>query len=133
MNPVYDVFSRLEQLNKIGASLSKAQDIDSLLDSILIAAMELTRADGGTLYLVDEDTRSLAFTIMRNNSLGIALGGTTGKAINVPPLPLRKADGKPNDKMVAVWAVVNNQTVNISDASRQTDAGFDFSGPSDFD
>ena len=133
MNPVYDVFSRLEQLNKIGASLSKAQDIDSLLDSILIAAMELTRADGGTLYLVDEDTHSLAFTIMRNNSLGIALGGTTGKAINVPPLPLRKADGKPNDKMVAVWAVVNNQTVNISDASRQTDSGFDFSGPSDFD
>lgn len=133
MTSSHDVFSRLEQLNRIGAALSKERDINRLLDSILIAAMDLTRADGGTLYLLEEEAGQLAFAIMRNRSLGIALGGTTGRPVNVPPLPLRRPDGTPNDQLVAVWTVFNQQTVNIQDARQHTDAGFDFSGPRDFD
>ena len=133
MTSSHDVFSRLEQLNRIGAALSKERDIDRLLDSILIAAMDLTRADGGTLYLLEEEAGQLAFAIMRNRSLGIALGGTTGRPVNVPPLPLRRIDGAPNDQLVAVWTVFNQQTVNIQDARQHTEAGFDFSGPRDFD
>lgn len=131
MNPAQDVFRRLEQLNHIGAALSKERDINSLLESILIAAMELTRADGGTLYLMNDKRDSLAFTIMRNNSMEIALGGTTGRDIDLPSLPLRTPEGKPNDSIVAVWAVINDRTVNIADAYQE--AGFDFSGPRRFD
>lgn len=133
MNSVHDVFSRLEQLNKIGASLSKEQNITQLLDGILMAAMALTRADGGTLYLRSDDGDRLEFAIMRNDSLGIALGGTSGHPIDVPPLPLRLPNGDANDRLVAVWTVFNDATVNIADASQQSDGGFDFSGPSDFD
>ncbi len=133
MNTVHDVFSRLEQLNQIGASLSKERDIDSLLDGILMAAMALTRADGGTLYLRSDDGKALNFAIMRNQSLHIALGGTSGQAIDVPPLSLRQTDGTANDQLVAVWAVFNDTTVNIADASQHTSGGFDFSGPRDFD
>ena len=93
MNPAHDVFRRLEQLNQIGVALSKERDINSLLESILIAAMELTRADGGTLYLMSEKRDSLVFTIMRNNSMEIALGGTTGRDIELPSLPLVTPDG----------------------------------------
>ena len=131
MNPAQDVFRRLEQLNQIGAALSKERDINSLLESILIAAMELTRADGGTLYLMSEKRDALNFTIMRNNSMEIALGGTTGRDIDLPALALRTADGQPNDSIVAVWAVMNDRTVNIADA--YVEAGFDFSGPRRFD
>ena len=131
MNPAQDVFRRLEQLNQIGAALSKERDINNLLESILIAAMELTRADGGTLYLMSEERDALNFTIMRNNSMEIALGGTTGRDIDLPSLPLRTPDGKPNDSIVAVWAVMNDRTVNIADAYEE--AGFDFSGPRRFD
>ena len=131
MTPAQDVFARLEQLNSIGASLSKEQDTDTLLERILIAAMELTRADGGSLYLMDEVTDSLGFAILRNNSLGLALGGTTGRPVNLPTLPLRQPTGEPNDSMVAVWAVLHNETVNIGNA--YTEAGFDFSGPKNFD
>ncbi len=131
MNPAHDVFRRLEQLNQIGVALSKERDINSLLESILIAAMELTRADGGTLYLMSEKRDSLVFTIMRNNSMEIALGGTTGRDIELPSLPLVTPDGKPNDDIVAVWAVVHDRTVNIADAYKE--AGFDFSGPRRFD
>jgi len=47
---------------------------------ILLGAKEITGADGGTLYTVTED-HHLKFEIMRTDSLGIALGGTTGKEI----------------------------------------------------
>ena len=51
---------RLEQLNAIGASLSAERDINRLLESILIAAKKITRADGGTLYRVTEERHSCA-------------------------------------------------------------------------
>ena len=45
-----DVFQRLDQLNDIGASLSDEHDIKLLLEKIVLAAKQITRADGGTLY-----------------------------------------------------------------------------------
>ena len=49
-----DLVARLEQLNVIGASLSAERDINRLLESILVAAKTITRADGGTLYRVTD-------------------------------------------------------------------------------
>jgi HD-GYP domain-containing protein (c-di-GMP phosphodiesterase class II) len=68
---------------------------------------------------------------MRTDSLHIALGGTTGNAINFPDLPLLDNQGQPNDAMVAVYAAMHDKTVNIADA--YTAAGFDFSGTRKFD
>jgi HD-GYP domain-containing protein (c-di-GMP phosphodiesterase class II) len=126
-----DLFRRLEQLNAVGAALSKERDINRLLESILIAAKTITHADGGTLYRMTEDGCALRFEILRTDSLNIAMGGTTGNAINFPNLPLQNAEGKSNDTMVAAYAAIHDKTVNIADA--YTDAGFDFSGTRSFD
>ena len=126
-----DLFRRLEQLNAIGAALSKERDINRLLESILIAAKTITHADGGTLYRMTDDGRALRFEILRTDSLQIAMGGTTGNAINFPNLPLTSAKGEPNDSMVAAYAAIHDKTVNIADA--YTEAGFDFSGTRSFD
>ncbi|MDP1611960.1 MAG: HD domain-containing phosphohydrolase [Sulfuritalea sp.] len=126
-----DLFRRLEQLNAIGAALSKERDIDRLLESILIAAKTITHADGGTLYRMTEDGRALRFEILRTDSLHIAMGGTTGNAINFPNLPLINDQGERNDSMVAAYAAIHDKTVNIADA--YTEAGFDFSGTRSFD
>ena len=57
-----NLFRRLEQLNGIGAALSRERDIERLLENILEAAKTITGADGGTLYSVTEDARiHLAF------------------------------------------------------------------------
>ena len=72
---VEGLFRRLEQLNDIGAALSQQTSLDALLEKILIAAQTITRADGGTLYLLEEEC--LRFAIVRNSSLNIAMGGTT--------------------------------------------------------
>ena len=126
-----DLFSRLEQLNAIGASLSKERDINRLLESILVAAKQITHADGGTLYRVTEDGKALRFEIIRTDSLSIAMGGTTGNPINFPNLPLHDAEGNPNDAMVAAYVVIHDKTVNIADAYNAV--GFDFSGTRKFD
>ena len=130
---VEDLFRRLEQLNEIGASLSAERDINRLLESILLAAKAITRADGGTLYLLTEEdgTKRLKFEIMRTQSLNIAMGGTTGTPIPFYPIHLYSKDGKPNNQMVAAFAALTGQTVNIADA--YTAEGFDFNGTRNFD
>jgi len=124
-----DLVQRLEQLNAIGASLSAERDINRLLESILVAAKTITRADGGTLYRVT-DERTLRFEIMRTSSLKFYLGGTTGNPIPFYPIQLYK-EGKPNHSMVAAHVALTGKTVNIQDA--YTADGFDFTGTRAFD
>src|SRR5256885_13159302 len=121
---VDDLMQRLEQLNMVGASLSAERDINRLLESILVAAKSITRADGGTLYRVTED-QTLRFEIVRTSSLRYYLGGTTGNPVPFYPIQLYK-DGKPNQSMVAAYAALTGKTANIADA--YTADGFDFSG-----
>ena len=126
-----DMLARLEYLNEVGSALSREKDIDRLLESILVAAKHIARADGGTLYRVGDDHQSLRFEIIRTDSLGIAMGGSTGRTVPFAPIPLFGDDGAPNVHNVAACAVNQDRTVNIEDA--YAEAGFDFSGTRRFD
>jgi len=131
MDLVGDLLGRLDQLNAIGAALSKERNLNALLEGILIAAKNITHADGGTLYRMTEDGSALRFEIMRTNSLDLFMGGTTGRRIEFAPLQLINAEGEFNDSMVATYAAIHDRTVNIADA--YVEAGFDFSGTKRFD
>ena len=131
MDSIEDLLKRLEQLNTIGTALSKERDINRLLESILIAAKTITHADGGTLYRVTPNGQELQFEILRTDSLHVAMGGTSGKPINFPNLPLKDANGQANDSLVAAYTAIHNETVNIADA--YTEPNFDFSGTRRFD
>ena len=52
-----DLPKLLGELNAIGIALSAEKDHGRLLEMILIRAMEITNADGGTLYTRTEDER----------------------------------------------------------------------------
>lgn len=115
----------------MGIALSAEHNTDRLIEMILVEAQKLCNADGGTLYLVKE-AKELSFAILRTDSLDVALGGTTGKAIDLPPIPLRDpATGNPNKKNVASYATWLKSSVNIEDAYDAK--GFDFSGMKRFD
>ncbi len=115
----------------IGVTLLGARDFQALLEQILLEAKTLCRADGGTLYL-RTDADELRFVIMRNDSLGISLGGSGGAAIPYPPLPMRDpASGAPNERNVATYAALSGESVNIADAYAAD--GFEFSGTIAFD
>ena len=129
---VGDLLRRLEELNDIGIALSRERDISRLLETILLAAKKITHAEGGTLYRRHpEDENLLHFEILRNEGLGIAMGGTTGNAIPFDPIALRDQDGRENTSMVVAFSVLRDKTVNIADA--YTEEGFDFSGTKNFD
>jgi HD-GYP domain-containing protein (c-di-GMP phosphodiesterase class II) len=125
-----DLTDRFEQLLGIGVALSRERDINRLLEAILLAAKDVTNADGGTLYRM-EDARNLKFEIVRNDTLGIAMGGTTGVNIPFYPIQLFTDENEKNLSMVAAWAVHNDKSVNIVDA--YTEKGFDFTGTRNFD
>ncbi|MDI1320918.1 MAG: GAF domain-containing protein, partial [bacterium] len=126
-----DLLRRLAELNQIGVALSQEKDLNRLLETILIAAKKITNADGGTLYRRPAGKDILTFEIIRTDSLGIAMGGTTGVKIPFPPIQLRDPRGRENTSMVVAYAVLKDRTVNIADAYQEK--GFDFSGTKAFD
>src|SRR5260370_31532930 len=61
-----------EQLNEIGVALSSQRDIQALLNLILAKTREITRADAGSLYLVEDEgegKRHLRFMLTQNDSV----------------------------------------------------------------
>lgn len=120
-----------KQIIDLGIALSAERNHDRLLERILLGAKDIANADGGTIYLRTDDDR-LAFAIMRNDTLGVAMGGTTGKAIPFPPLRMyREEDKQPNHNNVSTFVALTGSTINISDA--YDTANFDFSGTKAFD
>ena len=115
----------------IGMALSAERDLNSLLEKTLLEAMSFCNADAGTLYLRTEDDL-LEFVIVRNNSLNIAMGGTSGQEISFSPLHLYdKITVQPNHRNIVTYATLSDSSVNIPDAYQSED--FDFSGTKAFD
>lgn len=114
----------------MGVALSTETDFDRLLERILLEAKSICHADAGTLYMRTENDR-LRFAIVRTESLGIALGGTSGNAVSFPTIPLYQEDGTPNHHNVASHVALTGHSVNIPDI--YTVEGFDFSATKVFD
>lgn len=112
---------RLQQILDIGIALTAEKNPNKLLHLIIQTAMELTNSDGGTLYILKDDT--LVFRIMRTISKGIDRGGD-GEVIDFPPVPLRKEN-------ICAYAALTKQSLNIEDVY-ESDL-FDFSGPKRYD
>lgn len=109
------------------------RDTTKLCEIVLNKAMELTNADGGTLYLTNlDDPHSLDFSIIINRSLNIYRGGLSGNPINIPSIDLvSKQTGEKNHSNIASHAAITHQLLNIEDAYASKD--FDFSGMKSFD
>src|SRR6195256_4443668 len=99
-----ELFRRMEELNKVGISLSRQKDTNRLLEPILVAAKKITNADGGTLYRVDPDKKLVHFEILRPDSLNLPVGGTTGVEVPFYPVRLFDDDGRPNNSMVVAYS-----------------------------
>ena len=82
---------RIRELVRIGLALSSEKRLENLLELIVSEARTFTNADGGTLYIRDEDNLRLNFAIIQNNTLGLRMGGTgaetTWPAVSTMPPP----------------------------------------------
>ena len=122
--------AKLSRLVELGISMSAERNTDKLMDMLLLGAKDLTNADGGSLYVIN-DEKELEFKIFRNDSLGINLGGITGEEINYPNIRLFNEDGSENLSNVVSYSVHNEISTNIGDI--RTSDQFDFTGPRRFD
>lgn len=113
--------AQMRQFLNISLALSAEQDREKLLSMLLDTAMEMTRCDAGTLYLLEED--GLHFCRMVTKSQNIRQGGHDDP-ITLPPVPM-------NPTYVCAWAVLNNRPINVPDVHH--DERFDFSGSARYD
>jgi HD-GYP domain-containing protein (c-di-GMP phosphodiesterase class II) len=127
----HSLWKKVLDLNSIGIALSNEHNTEKLLEKILMGAISLTNADGGTLYTLTEDKKHLKFDIMYSDSLHIRQGAIYGNPITFSPLPLYDDHKKPNDHMVAIYSALTLKTVNIEDVYDAEQ--FDFSGTRSFD
>jgi GAF domain-containing protein len=119
----------LRKVIPIGLSLSAEKDFNRLLETLVVEAQSVTHADAGTLYLLEDGV--LKFVILRNISLDLAMGGTSGNPISFYPVKLHNDDGSENRANIASYAALTHKRVTIADA--YTADGFDFSGTKLFD
>ena len=119
---------RVQKLTDVGIALSASENLEELLELIVTEAKNLTHADGGTLYLLEEN--KLHFKVVQTDSLGIKMGGASGQ-ITWPALPLYLEDNTPNKAMVAATAVLEDRLINIPDVYEAI--GFSFEGTKKFD
>ena len=126
-----EVAQRLDQLTELSVELSSNHDIPLLLERILNTAKRMTHADGGTLYSVSPDKKSLRFDISLNDTLKLYQGGKSGQPINIPNIPLVDDDGEKNLSAVAAFAANTGQSLNFQDVYK-VDV-FNFSGMRKFD
>ena len=128
---------KLTTLVDLGTKMSSLKDTAELCQNILEGAMDLTHAEGGTLYLRGTgDLRDkLEFVIVRNRKLpNLDQGGpvNSGKPkVTLPAIALYDADGTPNSHHAVSDAFHKDATINIADAYNYQ--GHDLSGTRNFD
>jgi HD-GYP domain-containing protein (c-di-GMP phosphodiesterase class II) len=94
----------LKELLQIGVALSSERDVDSLLSLILSKAREITNADAGSLYLMEESEsgeKHLRFKLTQNDSIRFLFKEST--------IPLAETS-------MAGHVALRGAAINLSDA-----------------
>lgn len=115
----------------LGVALSAEVDFDHLEERIIQEAMSLCNADAGIFYLRTEDDQ-LRPAAMRNKTLGLEVGGTTGKDIPLLTLSLYDEEtGEPDHSNIATRTALVGETINVPNI--YSAEGFGFSSVRSFD
>lgn len=118
----------ISELTAIGKALGTGKDIRVLLKMILSIARRFSKADGGTLYLVDEKKKKLDFHVFHNDSLNI--DEETGNS-DLQGVSLYHENGTPNLSNVSSYAFHTGKIINIDDVYKTKK--FQFDGTRKFD
>jgi len=122
---------KLEKLVKSGIALSAEQDVNRFLEMIFNAAKELSYADGGALYLRDEEDK-LCFAIMQTASRGTIRAEELDDADAFKPIPLyNRETGDENHRNVESHVALSGKTERIDEIAQQD--RFAFSDACTFD
>ena len=108
--------SLLDLLLRTSRALAGERDRPKVVEHILLEAQALVGADGGTLYLMDQDTH-LRFAILRNDTLKIHEGGTSSISCHLTPVPLFHPDGRENHDHLAARCYWRREAITIDNVA----------------
>ena len=118
-----------KSLLNIVISLMDKKDSNEIFNTVLLTSMAVSRADGGTVYIVIDD--HLHFLCAYNRSLNLIskLGSKSTKGLE--PIPLYNKKGEYNNKFTSVQALEKKQAIKINNI--QETSGYEDSGTKKFD
>lgn len=131
---------KLDLVTRAGVSFTRERDIANILEITLNTARNLTKADGGTIYMLNEvfsgnpvdpgeiASRSLRFVALQNETMNTNLKGDDIDLM--PPVPM-DIDGAPNLANVSAYCANTRELLNFADVYHAE--GFDFSGTRNYD
>lgn len=102
-----------QHLLNISIELSSEENIEILMEKILLATIEISNADAGSIYMVNK-SKELEFRTIINNTLNLHLGGSSNNPITFPNIPLF-VNNMPNKTAMVAYAVNNGEAINIKD------------------
>jgi len=76
----------IQRFIEIARSLSAEQKMERVLELILQDAMTVTNADGGSIALLSDDNTQLEYALVRNDEIGVHLGGTSQSPVDIDPI-----------------------------------------------
>jgi HD-GYP domain-containing protein (c-di-GMP phosphodiesterase class II) len=110
---------------EISTALSKEKDLNKILGLILEETMQVTGAEGGTIYIKEDD--KLSFKAVKNDLLNIF-----EVDVNYPKIELYP-NGVQNNENVSAVCAINKNTINIPDVYLYHIGTFNFEGTKKFD
>jgi len=102
----------LKKLNEIGIALSSEKDITTLLESILSISMDITSADAGSLYIVEEipDQPYDKFDYFKNKQLRFKHSRNHSRKV-----PFKEFTMPISPNSIAGYAALSQKPLNIPD------------------
>ncbi len=121
---------KLEKLVELGIALSLERQYARFLEMIVQGEKELTNADGGILFSLQDDD-ALHYEILRFDTIDIRMGGLSDREITLEPIALRDDEAKPRFFDPIAHAALTERTVNVANIHESKD--YDFSALLQFD
>src|SRR4029077_755554 len=122
---------RLPQLLDIARLIAREPDAARLVERILATAKQARGADGGSIYLVEDDRCTLSFALVLNDTLGLHLGGASRLPVAMQAPALADRDGAPNHGSVVTHCALARESVKLDAAYAAI--GFDSASAHAFD
>lgn len=117
--------NHINQLTKIGKSLSSETDLDRIFDLILDEGISFTNADAATIYMVSDDAQALEFELVYNASMNKRDGGSRGP-VGWPAIKLFNEDGSPKLSHIVTSVYHRKETLAFDDVYETKD--YDITG-----
>lgn len=111
----------LDRFFEVGIAVSAEKDYGKLFGLILNAALDMTNADAGTLYTLNENQLDFNYMITRSKGIDCCAGRDE---INIPSVPLDRSH-------ICACCALDKELIHIPDVYNNTE--YDFSGAQRYD